>query len=90
VFYIPAAPLTVQNAKYLVRQRETFGKGFPAPDFPGGVGESDFTGPERGRISDVRGTMGKRSMGLDRIPESTGMSQGELHTVREANKLLGF
>ena len=90
VFYIPAAPLTLRNAHYLVRQRETFAHGFPAPDFPGGEGESDFVGPERGRVSDVRGASGKWAMGLDRIPERDGMTPGELQVVREANKVLGF
>ncbi|KAG8703324.1 hypothetical protein FRC09_004227, partial [Ceratobasidium sp. 395] len=90
VFYIPAAPLTVRNAKYLVRQRETLAAGYPAPDFPGGEGEADFTGPERGRPSDVRGVLGKTAMGLDRILEREGMSEGELRMVREANKVLGF
>jgi len=90
VFYIPAAPLTLRNAHYLVRQRENLAKGFPAPDFPGGVGESEFTGPERGRMSDVRGASGKWAMGLDRIPVREGMTPGELQVVREANKALGF
>ena len=90
VFYIPAAPLTPRNAHYLVRQRETLAHGFPAPDFPGGEGESEFVGPERGRVSDVRGASGKWAMGLDRIPEREGMAPGELQTVREANKVLGL
>ncbi|QRV89101.1 hypothetical protein RhiJN_17119 [Ceratobasidium sp. AG-Ba] len=69
VFYIPAAPLTVRNAEYLVRQRETLAAGYPAPDFPGGDGEASFTGPERGRLSDVRGQLGKRAMGLHKVLE---------------------
>lgn len=90
VFYIPAAPLTLRNARYIARQRDTLAAGFPAPDFPGGVGESEFTGSERGRISDVRGVTGKWAMGLERIPEREGMSAGELQVVREANKVFGF
>ncbi|KAG8738094.1 hypothetical protein FRC10_007287 [Ceratobasidium sp. 414] len=90
VFYIPAAPLTAKNAKYLVRQRETLAAGYPAPDFPGGEGEAEFTGPERGRASDVRGVVGKSAMGLDKVVEREGMSEGELRAVREANRVFGF
>jgi len=35
VMYIPCCPLTETNAEYLVRQREAFSEGRPAPDFPG-------------------------------------------------------
>jgi hypothetical protein len=54
------------------------------------MGESDFSGPQRGRMSDVQGVLGKRAMGLEPFLEKEGMSEGELRTVREANKLFGF
>jgi Protein of unknown function (DUF1479) len=60
VLYIPACPLTEANARFLVRQRDTFLKGMcclvswkawtnvdtgiPSPDFPGGKGESEHIG----------------------------------------------
>ncbi|KAJ7625588.1 DUF1479-domain-containing protein [Roridomyces roridus] len=44
VMYIPAVPLTVKNAQYLRDQRSNFLAGLPAPDFPGGPGESTFSG----------------------------------------------
>lgn len=37
VMYIPCCPLTETNAEYLVRQREAFAEGRPAPDFPGEI-----------------------------------------------------
>jgi hypothetical protein len=44
VFYIPACPLTENNARYLVRQREAFLNGNPGPDFPGAKRESEHVG----------------------------------------------
>lgn len=52
VMYIPSVPLTAQNARYVIHdQRAAFFSGTPGPDFPGGVGESAFTG--RGVESDI-------------------------------------
>lgn len=50
--YIPAVPLTQLNAQYVKDQRESFLQAIPPPDFPGGVGESNFKGT--GKESDVR------------------------------------
>ena len=44
VLYIPTCPLTELNAEYLRRQRAAFLEGTPAPDFPGGEGESRHIG----------------------------------------------
>ncbi|KAF8871719.1 hypothetical protein BD779DRAFT_1453556 [Infundibulicybe gibba] len=63
VLYIPAVPLTGRNAEYLHDQRDNFLAGLPAPDFPGGEGESKFTG--RANASDVNGVEARRLFGLD-------------------------
>ncbi|KAF7370278.1 Duf1479 domain protein [Mycena sanguinolenta] len=51
VMYIPAVPLTLDNVQYLRDQRSNFLAGLPAPDFPGGPGESMFVG--RATVEDV-------------------------------------
>lgn len=55
--YIPAVALTTRNADYIRDQRETFFSGRPPPDFPGGVGESQFKG--RGKAGDLLTLEGK-------------------------------
>jgi hypothetical protein len=55
--YIPTVPLTAINAQYVRDQRESFLQAIPPPDFPGGVGESQFQGT--GRESDVIGQAAK-------------------------------
>lgn len=57
VMYIPAVALTARNADYIRHQREAFISGRPAPDFPGGVGESQFQG--RGTAEDLLTREGK-------------------------------
>ncbi|KAJ7464578.1 hypothetical protein FB451DRAFT_1263902 [Mycena latifolia] len=64
VMYIPAAPLTLGNAIYLRDQRTNFLAGLPAPDFPGGQGESGFAG--RATIADVHPD-GRRAVGFDKF-----------------------
>ena len=49
--YIPSVPLTQNNVEYIAQQRDTFLEGRPAPDFPGGEGESEFDG--RGAEGDL-------------------------------------
>ena len=51
VLYIPAVPLTPKTIEYVRDQKPFFEKGLPAPDFPGGVGESTFHG--RGLEADI-------------------------------------
>ncbi|OSX58833.1 hypothetical protein POSPLADRAFT_1184529 [Postia placenta MAD-698-R-SB12] len=62
VMYIPAVPLTPQNAAYVSRQKENFVKGIPPPDFPPGHGEGDYAGV--GRPDDLNSPVGKRAMGF--------------------------
>lgn len=59
VLYIPAAPLTPQNVDYIRDQGRSFMEGKPAPDFPGGVGESQFVG--RGKVEDIESIEGKQA-----------------------------
>ncbi|KAL8733008.1 MAG: hypothetical protein Q9166_002406 [cf. Caloplaca sp. 2 TL-2023] len=92
VLYVAACPLTEANAEYLARQRETFAKGTPAPDFPAGEGESQH----RGRLTPeyVMKSISKeaqRAMGL--IPldaEQKGITGRERAVLRRANQILGF
>lgn len=62
VMYIPAVPLTMKNVQYIRHQRDTFISGSPAPDFPGGVGESHFSG--RGTVDDFLTAEGKQGQVL--------------------------
>ncbi|KAK3385541.1 hypothetical protein B0H63DRAFT_184089 [Podospora didyma] len=67
--YVPAAPLTQTNALYLARQRKTFLRGHPSPDFDStgsGLGsEASHAGrPGETEIAEVSGPAGLQSMGL--------------------------
>lgn len=62
VMYIPAVPLTPQNARYIARQKERFVTGAVPPDFEGGPGEGAFSG--RGQDQDVIGEVARKAMGL--------------------------
>lgn len=92
VLYIPACPLTVNNAEFLARQRDAFLHGWPSPDFGGGVGESLHVG--RARAEDVEravGQEGLRAFGLERRDEGEeGLSQGQRMVLKKANEILGF
>ncbi|KAJ1307001.1 hypothetical protein OPQ81_007981 [Rhizoctonia solani] len=90
VFYIPAVPLTAHNAEYLASQRASLVSGYPAPDFPGGAGESTFVGAQRGSVGDVKGSLGKRAMGLEKFDVHDGMREGEKRVLLRANATLGF
>ncbi|KAI0785728.1 hypothetical protein C8Q75DRAFT_774317 [Abortiporus biennis] len=85
VFYIPAVPLTVKNAEYLRDQRENFTAGKPAPDFPGGEGESTFN--DRPTPNDIRDIESRRLLGLAPFESST---TGTSELIRKANAILGF
>ena len=87
--YIPVCPLTVGNVDYLARQRETFISGHPAPDFPGGKGESEH----RGRpLADYLGSHsdidGRRAMGLASF-DGGSSSISEASILKKANAALG-
>lgn len=91
VLYIPAAPLTLPNARYLAAQRQRFAAGLPAPDFPGGEGESRFVG--RAGVQDTHegsGEEGRRAVGAERFVVSEGETEGGKTVIEQANKVLGF
>ncbi|KAI2463834.1 hypothetical protein F4781DRAFT_426022 [Annulohypoxylon bovei var. microspora] len=67
--YTPAAPLTQTNALYLARQRKTFLRGHPGPDFDSTGTGLGSEAPHTGRLSEkdireVGGEEGLQAMGL--------------------------
>ncbi|TIB29923.1 hypothetical protein E3P85_02939 [Wallemia ichthyophaga] len=72
VLYIPAIPLTINNAHYLVDQRSRFIKGLPPSDFPGGEGESHFFG--RMLPENVEAGPSRQLLGLEPFPRPQGAS----------------
>ncbi|KAH9935185.1 DUF1479-domain-containing protein [Epithele typhae] len=76
------------DALYIRDQRETFLKGLPAPDFPGGEGESRFVG--RGTSEDVTTVEGRRTLGLEPFSYPPAASEGERRMIDLANNTLGF
>ncbi|CAF1253442.1 unnamed protein product [Adineta steineri] len=88
VFYIPAAPLCEVNAEYLVRQRHSFEYGIPAPDFPGGKGESNHIG--RATTKCVNTVDAKCAMGLEPFEIKPHMTSGEKEMILHANNLLNL
>ncbi|KZT69680.1 DUF1479-domain-containing protein [Daedalea quercina L-15889] len=86
VLYIPAIPLTMQNALYLRDQRDTFTRGVPSPDFPGGEGESQFVG--RVTVNDVKGEKARRMFGLAPFNTPADASPAEKILVEAANSIL--
>nr|POF12278.1 hypothetical protein CFP56_76037 [Quercus suber] len=51
--------------RYVAQQRDAFLAGVPPPDFPGGVGESQFT--DRAHVSDIQSEAGRIAMGLSPV-----------------------
>jgi hypothetical protein len=92
VLYIPACPLTEDNAKYLARQREKFIAGSPSPDFGGGVGEGNHVGRIKVEdMEDLVGDDGCRAMGLQHWDsDAEGLTLAEREVLDRANKVLGF
>ncbi|KAK4057803.1 hypothetical protein OIO90_001022 [Microbotryomycetes sp. JL221] len=88
VMYIPAIPLTLNNFEYLLDQRSRFEQGLPPNDFPGGVGESEFSG--RGTVDDIVDEQGKRLMGLAKFVKDDAMTELEQRLVDECNRRLGL
>lgn len=88
VMYIPSVPMTPLNAAYVADQRDAFRNRIPPPDFPGGVGESQFRGT--GTPDDVKGTDARRGMGLEAFEVSDTMPANERAVVEACNKILGF
>ena len=92
VLYIPACPMTEDNANYLVRQRENFVNGTPSPDFGGGIGESEHVGRVKAEeMHDLVGKEGCRAMGLEPWDsDAAGLIPGQRVILDRANKILGF
>ena len=92
VLYIPACPLTEDNAKYLKRQRENFFDGTPSPDFGGGIGEGGHVG--RIKVEDMEKLVSDEALGAMGLKEwdskGEGLSAGEKEALDRANKVLGF
>lgn len=86
--YIGAAPLTAANAEYLAQQRATFLSGVPPPDYPGGKGESGFTG--RATDGDLKTPEARRGMGFERFVVAENATEGEQIVIRAANDILGL
>ncbi|KZO97475.1 DUF1479-domain-containing protein [Calocera viscosa TUFC12733] len=89
VMYIPACPMTLRNASYLARQRETFKTGATPPDYGMNIK------PETGFAliateEDIVSVEGKRAMGFAAFPIDESAPKGEKDLLREANRLLGF
>ncbi|KAI6791528.1 DUF1479-domain-containing protein [Hortaea werneckii] len=92
VLYIPSCPLTVQNAKFLAKQREAFLNGWPCPDFGGGVGESQHVGrPGVQDVEKVNAGDGMQAFGLKAWDsDAAGLQPGQREVMDRANKILGF
>ncbi|KAF2839246.1 DUF1479-domain-containing protein [Patellaria atrata CBS 101060] len=95
VMYIPVCPLTEDNARFLVRQREAFVQGAPSPDFGGGVGEAEHVG--RVRVEDAVDKMrltpaAKRAFGLEKwdSDDTADLQSSQREVLDRANKILGF
>jgi hypothetical protein len=58
-------------------------KGVPPPDFPGGLGESQFS--DRAQVGDIQSEAGRVAMGLDPIKPNGKNDK----LVQEINKILG-
>ncbi|KZV65342.1 DUF1479-domain-containing protein [Peniophora sp. CONT] len=86
VFYIPAVPLTDYNAEYLRDQRSNFVSGLPAPDFPGGEGESHFV--QRAGAEHAHGEEGRRLLGFEKFDVPADASSAERSVIARANELL--
>ncbi|KAG9964054.1 DUF1479-domain-containing protein, partial [Aureobasidium melanogenum] len=87
VFYIPSVPMTPNNAQYVAQQRDAFAAGIPPPDFPGGLGESQFA--DATYLTEIQSEAGKQAMGL--VPISVdGKDNKRAELAKEVNNILGF
>lgn len=92
--YIPACPLTQNNALFLARQRRAFLLGFPGPDFtftyPGNdVGESYHMGrPGVQEVNETGGEEALQTMGLLEWDEKDAVDFGEKRLLWLANAIL--
>ncbi|RDB20698.1 Uncharacterized protein YbiU [Hypsizygus marmoreus] len=83
VLYIPAVPLTLNNASYLRDQRLNFVAGLPAPDFPGGEGESKFVG--HASVDDLATQDARRMFGFEKFED--GISK-DANFAKKVNSIL--
>ncbi|KAK4653572.1 hypothetical protein QC762_508080 [Podospora pseudocomata] len=91
VMYIPICPTTEASAQYVARQRAAFLEGTPAPDFPGGEGESRHIGrPTEDYVMRFCDPVGVQSLGLDKLVALEGDTPSGKEAVRLANQALGF
>ncbi|KAI0186423.1 hypothetical protein EV127DRAFT_463294 [Xylaria flabelliformis] len=91
VLYIPICPVTEQNVQYLMRQRKTFLDGTPAPDYPGGQGESQHVNrPTESYLRAHADSYGLRAFGFEKIPTAESDSHMSKEVIRKANEILGF
>lgn len=73
--------------QYIAQQRDSFLKGVPPPDFPGGSGESQYA--DRATVADIASVEGKRALGLAPFERVAG--GGKANAMRmAANKALGY
>ncbi|KAF9517190.1 hypothetical protein BS47DRAFT_1326539 [Hydnum rufescens UP504] len=88
VMYIPAVPLTENNAEYLAAQLGSFLAGYPPYDFSGGAGEGAFK--DRSTADDVYpSAVSRRAVGLEMFPDtSEGLSSAQRDLMRKANEWL--
>ena len=83
---LPAVPLTVHNAHYLLKQRDAFHKGVPPPDFPShSKGEAAYSG--RLCPIDVSPGQSRSVMGLEKFP-GVDSTLGAKATIEKSNKIL--
>ncbi|KAI0471404.1 DUF1479 domain protein [Xylaria cf. heliscus] len=91
VLYIPVCPVTERNAQYLSRQRKAFLDGTPAPDFPGGQGESQHVNrPTEFYLWTHADEEGLRAFGFEKIATAESDGPGAKEVIRKANEILGF
>jgi hypothetical protein len=91
VLYIPVCPTTEESAKYVATQRAAFLEAVPAPDFPGGIGESKHVGrPTEAYVRRSATPVGLQSLGLDKLVTADGETEGGAEAIRKANYVLGF
>lgn len=89
VLYIPVCPVTESNARYVLTQKEAFLAGTPAPDFPGGVGESEHV--DRPGQDAIPSDEARQAMGLAKIvEEDDSLTGGAKEAIRLANDILGY
>ncbi|OCH89446.1 DUF1479-domain-containing protein [Obba rivulosa] len=86
VLYIPAVPLTQDNAAYLRDQLQNFEAGIPPPDFPGGIGEAHFT--HRGTSASINSVAARRILGLEPFDVPPDADEGEKDLIQSVNAAL--